>query len=125
MAIAACRAVAVRDAERSLAWAAPVAAFTEALLRPIAGPLTVLARAVRGAGAPALHGTTEELEYLIEKGARAGDLEESHRDLLESVIDFSKVRVREIMVPRPKVVALPADATYDEVVHRDNLAIVG
>lgn len=116
--IAACRAVAVRDAERSLAWAAPVAAFTEALLRPVAGPLTVLARAVRGAGVPALHGTTEELEYLIEKGARAGDLEESHRDLLESVIDFSKVRVREIMVPRPKVVALPADATYDEVVHQ-------
>jgi len=32
------------------------------------------------------------------------------------VIDFSRVRVREIMVPRPKVVALSADASYEEVV---------
>ncbi len=114
--ITAMRAVAARDPERSLGWAAPVAAGAELLLRPLVGPLTGLARVVRGAGAPALHGTTEELEYLIEKGARAGDLEEGHRDLLESVIDFSRVRVREIMVPRPKVVALPVDASYEEVV---------
>ena len=114
--ITAFRAVAVRDPESSLAWAAPVASSADTVLRPIAGPLTALAKLVRGSGAPALHGTTEELEYLIEKGARAGDLEESHRDLLESVIDFSRVRAREIMVPRPKVVALAADATYDEVV---------
>lgn len=115
--ITACRAVAARDPGRSLFWASPVGSGAELVLRPLAGPLTALARAIRGAGAPTLHGTTEELEYLIEKGARAGDLDESHRDLLESVIDFSRVRVREIMVPRPKVVALAADASYDEVVN--------
>lgn len=109
------RAIAVRSPERSLAWVAPFAAGVEMILRPLAGPLSALARWIRGE-APGQHGTTEELEYLIEKGARAGEIDKSHSDLLESVIDFSRVRVREIMVPRPKVIALPADASYEEVV---------
>ena len=110
------RAVAVRDPERSLGWVAPVAAGTELVLRPIAAPLAKLARWIRGEVPAGQQSTTEELEYLIEKGARAGAIDKSHSDLLESVIDFSRVRVREIMVPRPKVIALPVDASYDEVV---------
>lgn len=114
VAIASGRAFALRNAERSLVLLAPFAATIDLVLRPLTGPLAALSRAIRGKEAGG--DTTEELEYLIEKGTRAGELEKTHSDLLESVIDFSRVRVREIMVPRPKVVALPADATYDDVV---------
>lgn len=113
--LAAARALAARAPDRSLVWAAPVATGVEILLRPLVAPLAALARLVRGPDAPALGGTTEELEYLIEKGARSGELDEGRRDLLESVIEFSNVRVREIMVPRPRVVALPIDAPKEEV----------
>ncbi|HEY0839337.1 MAG TPA: hemolysin family protein, partial [Vulgatibacter sp.] len=110
------RAAACRNPEKSLAWAAPVGGAMEAALRPLVAPLGGLSRLIRGPGAHSQSGTTEQLEYLIEKGAEAGVLDEDERDLLESVIEFSHVRVREIMVPRPKVVALSADASYDEVV---------
>lgn len=110
------RALAVRDPVSSLGWAAPVGGAVEALLRPLAAPLVWLSRLLRGKAATSADGTTEQLEYLIEKGSEAGYLDDDKRDLLESVIEFSTVRVREIMVPRPKVVALPIDAPYQEVV---------
>lgn len=112
----AARALACRDPERSLAWAAPAGAALEAAFRPLIAPLGALSRLLRGPGARSQSGTTEQLEYLIEKGAEAGVLDDDKRELLESVIEFSHVRVREIMVPRPKVVALAADASYEEVV---------
>ncbi|AKU91008.1 hemolysin family protein [Vulgatibacter incomptus] len=111
-----CRALACRDPEASLSWAAPVGAAAEALLRPLVVPLAAISRRIRGPASHSIDDTTEQLEYLIEKGSEAGVLDDEKRDLLESVIEFSHVRVREIMVPRPKVVALPADAPYDEVV---------
>ncbi len=110
------RAFAGRDPIRSLGWAAPVAAGAELILRPLIAPLAALSRVVRGQGMPSTEGSTEQLEYLIEKGSESGVLDDDERDLLESVIEFSQVRVREIMVPRPKVVALAADASYEEVV---------
>lgn len=110
------RAFAVRDPVGSLGWAAPVGGAVELLLRPLLAPLASLSRLIRGKTALSDDGTTEQLEYLIEKGAEAGYLDDDKRDLLESVIEFSHVRVREIMVPRPKVVALQVDAPYDEVV---------
>lgn len=116
VAVTAARALACRDPERSLAWTAPVGAAIEAAFRPLIAPLGALSRLLRGKGARSQSGTTEQLEYLIEKGAEAGVLDDDERELLESVIEFSHVRVREIMVPRPKVVALAADASYEEVV---------
>ena len=110
------RSLACRDPEQSISWAAPVGAAIEMAFRPLVAPLGVFARALRGPGASSQNGTTEQLEYLIEKGAEAGVLDDDKRELLESVIEFSHVRVREIMVPRPKVVALAADASYEEVV---------
>lgn len=109
------RAFAAREPERSVLWAAPIGAGADYLLRPLILPLAALARVIRGNGVSAEMGTTEELEYLIEKSARTGVLDEARRDLLSSVIEFSEVRVREIMVPRPKVVGLASEAPYEEV----------
>jgi len=110
------RALAVRDPVASLSWAAPVAGGVDLTLRPLIAPLSWISRLLRGPSLQSSDDTTEQLEYLIEKGAEAGYLDDDKRDLLESVIEFSHVRVREIMVPRPKVVALPSTASYEEVV---------
>jgi putative hemolysin len=108
------RALAVRNPEKSLLFVAPYGIAVDVALRPLVLPLAALARLARGGAGP-VHGTTEELEYLIERGAREGALDERNRELLESVIEFSTVRVREIMVPRPGVVALDTSAPYEEV----------
>ncbi|MFZ4519069.1 MAG: hemolysin family protein [Microthrixaceae bacterium] len=55
--------------------------------------------------------TEEEILALAEEAAEASVIEESERDLIESIIDFGDTVVREIMVPRPDVVAVDDDAT--------------
>ncbi len=55
--------------------------------------------------------TEEEILALAEEAAEASVIEESERELIESIIDFGDTVVREIMVPRPDVVAVDDDAT--------------
>jgi CBS domain containing-hemolysin-like protein len=59
--------------------------------------------------------TSQELEYLIEQGARHGSLDETKEQLLSSVLAFTEVLVKEIMIPRTQVIALEGSAGYDEV----------
>ena len=58
----------------------------------------------------------EAVEALIEAGQDEGILEESDRALIQSVVEFGDKTVREIMAPRPKIVALPVTATVEEFV---------
>ena len=59
--------------------------------------------------------TSQELEYLIELGARHGSLDATKEQLLSSVLAFTEVLVKEIMIPRTQVIALEEGASYDEV----------
>ena len=60
--------------------------------------------------------TEEEILALAEEAAEHAVIEESERDLIESIIDFGDTVVREIMVPRPDVISVGSDATVSEVV---------
>lgn len=118
LAVVALRGIASRHPKRSFAWAAPVAAGMEMLGSPLVAPLVAVGKRLQRVSVepPGSDDTTEALEYLIEKSSEAGSLDADKRALLESVIDFTTVRVREIMVPRPKIVALPLDASQGEAV---------
>jgi len=59
--------------------------------------------------------TSQELEYLIELGARQGSLDKVKERLLSSVLAFTEVLVKEIMLPRTQVIALEEGASYEEV----------
>ncbi len=58
----------------------------------------------------------EAVEALIEAGQDEGILEESDRALIQSVVEFGYKTVREVMTPRPKIVALPATANVEQFV---------
>jgi magnesium and cobalt exporter, CNNM family len=74
-----------------------------------------IARAM-GLGEPTVESvTSQELEYLIEQGARHGSLDETKEQLLSSVLAFTDMLVKEIMIPRTQVVALEESASFDEV----------
>jgi len=62
--------------------------------------------------------TEEEILALAEEAAEAAVIEESERELIESIIDFGDTVVREIMVPRPDVVSIGSDATVTDAVER-------
>ena len=57
---------------------------------------------------------SEAVEALIEAGQEEGILEEKDRDLIHSVVEFGDKTVREVMTPRPEIVAVPATTTVEE-----------
>jgi putative hemolysin len=57
---------------------------------------------------------SEAVEALIEAGQEEGILEESDRDLIQSVVEFGDKTVREVMTPRPEIIAIPATTTVEQ-----------
>lgn len=68
-----------------------------------------------GASEPEPPVTSDEIEYLIERGAREGGLDAVREELLSSVLEFADRVVREIMVPRTRMVAIDRDAPPEEI----------
>jgi putative hemolysin len=68
-------------------------------------------------GAPAEpESQAEAVDALIEAGQVEGILEEGDRRLIQSVVEFRDKTVREVMTPRPEIVAVPAAATIEEFI---------
>jgi len=59
--------------------------------------------------------TEEGIEALVEAAEEQGIIESSQADLIEQVVEFSDKRVREVMTPRPDIVAMHADAALEEL----------
>jgi CBS domain containing-hemolysin-like protein len=82
-------------------------------------PLRVLERGVRQLlGVP--HGMTpadaeDRLRHLVEGNA---DLEEGEREMIASVIELGEQPVREVMVPRIDIVAVPIESSVRDVLDR-------
>jgi len=96
----------------------PLVALVYWLLYPLAWLLVqiprALARAVGSDPAASQAVTSSELEHLIEMGARQGSIDKVREQLLSSVLAFTEVLVKEIMIPRTQVIALEETATYEE-----------
>jgi putative hemolysin len=58
----------------------------------------------------------EAVDALIEAGQEEGILDESNRDMIQSVVEFGEKTVREAMKPRPEIVAVPTNTTVEQFV---------
>lgn len=59
---------------------------------------------------------TEAVDALLEAGQEEGILDESNRDLIQSVVEFTEKTVREAMKPRPDIVAVPTNTTVEQFI---------
>jgi CBS domain containing-hemolysin-like protein len=57
----------------------------------------------------------ENIEALITAGKEEGLIEEQDRKLIQSVVEFGDKVVREVMTPRPNIVAISADSTLQQL----------
>jgi CBS domain containing-hemolysin-like protein len=57
----------------------------------------------------------EHIEALMLAGEEEGIIEKGDRQLIQSVVAFGDKTVREVMTPRPRVVAIRQDATLEEL----------
>lgn len=59
--------------------------------------------------------TEEDLRTLIEFGEEEGVLESEERDILHRILDFTDLSARDIMTPRPELVAVSGDTPLSEI----------
>jgi putative hemolysin len=59
--------------------------------------------------------TEEGIGALVEVAEEEGIIEPDQADLIEQVVEFSDKRVREVMTPRPDVIAISAEASLEEM----------
>ncbi len=57
----------------------------------------------------------EGIEQLVEAAEEGGILKREQAHLIEQVVEFTDKRVRDVMTPRPDVVAIPADASVEQL----------
>jgi len=70
-----------------------------------------LGRSAPGEETPA----EEHIDALISAGEEEGIIEKGDRELIQSVVAFGDKTVREVLTPRPNVVAISQDATLDQL----------
>ena len=106
--------------ERVLEVLLPPFDFAARFLHPLTGALV---RLIKAEGRRAeVNGTTaaedesgEVAHAYLEAGEEQGLIEGDERRLLQSIVDFGDTLVREVMTPRPDMVAIHGDATLDEL----------
>ncbi len=111
------KTLAIRRAERlALMAAGPVETLSN-FLRPVLWFITLVSRAITGgraARAPYL--TEEELMTLLHVSEEQGVIEEEEREMIHGIIQIGDKAVREVMVPRTDITAIPRDAQLDEII---------
>jgi CBS domain containing-hemolysin-like protein len=80
-----------------------------------AGTRTVRLFGLHPSGEHASVYTEEELRHLVDISQQSGHLKPEERQLLHSVFEFAAVGVREAMIPRTQVEALPVTATLEQI----------
>jgi putative hemolysin len=67
--------------------------------------------------------TREEVLHAVAEGGEAGALSELERKVIENMLDFSHTAVREVMVPRTRIVAIDIDLPPAQIIRivRENL----
>ena len=107
-----------RNPERVLEALLPSLQVPVAVLQPLTRPLIRLlrraSRRVNGA-AGGNGGAAQRSDGHASAEGRAEKEEQQERQLLQSVFEFGETLVREVMTPRPDIVAVTADATLDEL----------
>jgi putative hemolysin len=112
--------IARRDPERLLELLLPsfkpVARVLTPLTRPLAATIASARRLSEAAGPDeAAADANEVAKAYIDTAEQEGIIEGEERRLLQSIVDFGDTLVREVMTPRPDIVAVRDDATVADV----------
>ncbi len=59
--------------------------------------------------------TEEEIKLMVNVGVEEAEIEEEEKEMIHSIFEFGDTIVREVMVPRPDMIAVENSATIEEV----------
>jgi putative hemolysin len=64
--------------------------------------------------------TKNDVEYMIQKAEKENTMDLKQIDMLNSILEFPKIKVKDVMIPRKEVKYIQSKSTFEEV-----LAVVG
>jgi putative hemolysin len=106
-------------------YALTLSAFVDFLLRPLSPLVTLLtfittsvSRALGAGQMDESQMSTQELRFIVERGAEQGTLEAEEEQMINAVIELGDRRVHEVMIPRIAIVAIPATASLEEAIDK-------
>jgi CBS domain containing-hemolysin-like protein len=115
------KSIALQSPERTSLIVARPTVWTEWIFKPaiwlLNGTGNALLRlfGIRPAEAHELVHSVEELKMLVSASAQSGVVADSEQEMLNAVFAFRQTLVRQVMIPRTEVVAVPADASLQEI----------
>ncbi len=59
--------------------------------------------------------SVEEIDMIIDASHKEGVLNDTEKEVLQNVFKFSDIQAKQVMVPRPDVVAIPVDIDFQEL----------
>ena len=86
------------------------------IIRPLEGLIHLLMKSKKGKNDQAQI-TEDELKAMLSIGEQEGAIEAQEKELIENVLEFNDIAVREVMTPRAEINALPAETTIREAAH--------
>jgi len=120
------KSLALQRAERvALAVAAPMDVFLK-ITRPFlfvmlaSGKFALKlfgSRELKRSGRGVVH-SPDELKLIVTASRRFGEIPEFQEEMIHRVLELENTTVREVMVPRPDIFALPADLSLEEALAR-------
>jgi putative hemolysin len=112
---------AAQHAERLALWYVRPLSFIAWLLTPFVVALSWIAigmsRALGGIPAPRSLASPDEIRTMISVGRNEGTVEEHEARLLHKVFEFGDRPVKEVMIPRPEVVAIEQGSKLSELLN--------
>jgi len=116
------KSIALQAAERTALAVARPTVMAERLFKPAiwllngAGNFLLRVTGFEAARGHQLVHSVDELKMIVAASAEGGVVEAEEEDMLHAVFDFSGLLVRQVMVPRAEVVAVPAEAPLEEII---------
>ena len=101
----------VRFAQAVVPFLAPLVALLSPVADLLAGLATRLQARFHASDDPL---SSDDIKTMADVGEAQGSLEEEERALIHSIVEFGETTVREVMVSRVDMKALPATATLDD-----------
>lgn len=115
------KSVALQYAEATALWVVRPTLWFENLFRPIiwflngTGNLILRLFGLRPpTGHQKVH-SAEELRLLVTESQKGGALEVQEREMIHRVLEFGETEAREVMIPRPEIVAIEAEANIEDL----------
>jgi putative hemolysin len=110
------KSLAVRHADRVALQVAPAVDSLATFLAPLLWFVTSVARVlVPGRGHVRAFVTEAELMTLLSVSEEQGIIEEEERDMIQGIVEIGDKLVREVMVPRPDVVAVEKGVSAEDI----------